>query len=104
MTDSSTPKDGDFVAYLARMAERTPAVKPAVGTGAASIPAAVAPPPEEAKARQSIEDILLAEEAPTQEFLDGFAELESAPPLSDEELERQALEAPGADGNPQTPE
>ena len=53
---------------------------------------------------QKLEEVLLEHEEPTQEFLDELAALEQAPPLSDEELARQALEAGGADGDSTTPE
>jgi hypothetical protein len=48
--------------------------------------------------------VLLEHEEPTQEFLDELAALEAAPPLSDEELDRQALAAGGGDGDAATPE
>lgn len=54
--------------------------------------------------KQTIEDILLNGEEPTEEFLEEIIALNKAPELSDEEFERQALEAPGADGDPNTPE
>ena len=41
--------------------------------------------------KQSISDILLKGEEPTQESLEDFAALNDALPISDEELERQAL-------------
>ena len=52
----------------------------------------------------TIEGILLHGEEPTDEFLKEFAAVETAPPLSDEELAAQALAAPGSDGDPATPE
>ena len=52
----------------------------------------------------TIEGILVHGEDPTAEFLEEFAALEGAPPLSDEELAAQALAAPGSDGDPATPE
>lgn len=67
-------------------------------------PATENPPQEAGRHPQSIEDILLKGEQPTAEFLAEFIALHEAPPLSDEELEQQALEAPGDDGDPATPE
>jgi hypothetical protein len=54
--------------------------------------------------QQKLEEVLLEHEQPTQEFLDELAALEQAPPLSDEELARQALEDGGGDGDSTTPE
>ena len=53
---------------------------------------------------QKLEEVLLEHEEPTPEFLEELAALEDAPPLSDEELSRQALEAGGADDDSSTPE
>ena len=54
--------------------------------------------------KQKLEEVLLEHETPTPEFLEELAALEEAPPLSDEELDRQALAAGGADGDASTPE
>jgi len=50
------------------------------------------------------EAALLPTTGRTAEELAQVAELEQLPPLSDEELARQAEAAPGADGDPSTPE
>jgi hypothetical protein len=60
--------------------------------------------PGSTKPGTTIEGILLHGEDPTDEFLEEFAALEAAAPLSDEELAAQALTAPGSDGDPTTPE
>lgn len=52
---------------------------------------------------QTLEEVLSGDD-PTDEFLEQMAALNEVSPLSDEELERQAMAAPGADGNPNTPE
>lgn len=52
---------------------------------------------------QTLQEVLEGEE-PTEEFLEEMQALENAPELSEEELARQALEAPGGDGDPSTPE
>lgn len=52
---------------------------------------------------QTLQEVLEGEE-PTEEFLEEMQALEDAPELTEEELARQALEAPGADGDPSTPE
>jgi hypothetical protein len=49
-------------------------------------------------------DVLLGKAPASEEMLDEMAALQSAPPLSDEELARQALADGGADGDPSTPE
>jgi hypothetical protein len=53
---------------------------------------------------QKLEEVLLEHETPTPEFLAELQALKDAPPLSDEELDRQALEAGGADNDKSTPE
>ena len=55
-------------------------------------------------ASQSIEAVLLGHEKPDPALLEELAALEDAPPLSDEELARQALQDGGADNDPATPE
>lgn len=54
--------------------------------------------------KQTIEDVLVFGEEPTEEFLTEFVALNEAPPVPDEELERQALSHPGEDGDLGTPE
>ena len=89
------PKDGDFAAYLeGKQNHRMP--------GDPHPDAAVdelATPP-----RQTLEQVLVEGEALTDEFLDEWNALNEAPELSDDELAQQALDAPGADSNPHTPE
>ncbi len=53
---------------------------------------------------QRIEEVLLGHESPDDALLEELAALQDAPPLSDEELARQALEDGGADADPATPE
>jgi len=48
--------------------------------------------------------VLLGHEAPNDALLEELAALEIAPPLSDDELARQALADGGADADPATPE
>lgn len=62
------------------------------------------PPSADKPVAQTLADVLASGAEPTAEFLEGLAALEAAPPMSDEELTRQALEHPGADGDPSTPE
>jgi CheY-like chemotaxis protein len=53
---------------------------------------------------ERIEQALADGQEPSRELLDEVRELADAPSVSDEELARQALAAPGADGDPRTPE
>lgn len=53
---------------------------------------------------QKLKEVLLEHETPTPEFLAELQALNDAPPLSEEELDRQALAAGGADGDKSTPE
>ncbi|RYG09721.1 MAG: hypothetical protein EON92_14120 [Burkholderiales bacterium] len=102
MTSSNTPKDGDFANWVE---EKSEALKfelgekfpvPPTELHSASIPAETS--------RQNLEEVLLEHEQPTAELLEEIKALENAPPLSDEELARQALEAGGSDGDNKTPE
>jgi hypothetical protein len=60
-------------------------------------PAAVHPSPEDheeqASAHPDFEDVLLGRATPTPEMLEELAALQAAPALSEQELERQALQA-----------
>jgi hypothetical protein len=71
-------------------------------------PSAVHPSPvdheERPAAHASLEDVLLGHAQASPEMLQELAALESAPPLSEEELARQALSDGGADNDPSTPE
>ena len=85
MTSPDTPKDGDFASYLEAKSRNRSTIPPEQG-GELNIQTDV--PGEE----------------PSDEFLEEWNALENAPELSDEELEKQALSAPGDDGDAQTPE
>lgn len=99
MTTPDTPKDGDFASYL-ETRQKTPAtVSPGTAAGqSADFGAPVAQP------RQTIQQVLVEGEEPTEEFIEEWNALENAPELSDEELAQQALNAPGEDGDTRTPE
>ena len=102
MTSSNTPKDGDFAHWVD---EKSEALKFELGEKFPVPPTILvssAAHPE--TSIQKLEEVLLEHEEPTQAFLEEIAALEDAPPLSDEELARQALEAGGADGDSSTPE
>jgi hypothetical protein len=96
MANTDAPEDGDFASYLERQAKRKPQ-GPAPPEG--HIPVTV-----EVEPQQTIEEVLGDDEQPTEEFLEEFRALNALPELSDEELARQALEDPGADGDVRTPE
>ena len=102
MTSSNTPKDGDFAHWVD---EKSEALKFELGEKFPVPPTILvssAAHPETSV--QKLEEVLLEHEEPTQALLEEIAALEDAPPLSDEELARQALEAGGADGDSSTPE
>lgn len=108
MQNTDTPEmpepapGGDFATLIDQQLELAAARLPALDA------AAVHPAPEDhdeiVTAHPSLEDVLLGKAAPTPQMLEELAALESAPPLSDEELARQALADGGGDGDPATPE
>ena len=99
---SSTPKDGEFTRWVDEqsaalqfeLGEQFP-VPPTVLVSSVAHPET---------STQKLEEVLLEHEEATPAFLEEIAALEDAPPLSDEELARQALQAGGADGDSSTPE
>lgn len=111
---SMEPKDGDYAALLAAMAmaRQGPSLVPP-GTAkpvAAERPETVSTPCQAQDAEFSaadqaaIDEAMLVASGRTQNELRQLAELEGLPPISDEELARQAEAHPGADGDPRTPE
>ena len=102
MSNSNTPKDGDFAHWIE---EKSEALKFELGDKFPVPPTTLVSPSVHVEtARQKLEEVLLEHEEPTEEFLEELRALEGAPPLSDEELARQALEAGGDDGDNTTPE
>lgn len=102
MANSDTPKDGDFASWVE---EKTEAMKFELGEKFPVPPTELHSPSVHVETgQQKLEEVLLGHETPTQAFLDELSALEKAPPLSDEELARQALESGGADGDSGTPE
>lgn len=96
---STTPKDGDFAKALDDLAQTKP--------GNAADQAATPQPliaDEGALLQAQIDATLLPATGRTPEELQQIAELDALPPVSDDELARQAEAAPGADGDPATPE
>ena len=99
---SENPKDGDFAAWVD---EKTEALKFELGEKFPVPPTELHSPSLHVETtQQKLEEVLLEHEQPTQEFLDELAALERAAPLSDEELDRQALQAGGSDEDITTPE
>jgi hypothetical protein len=102
MTSSDTPKGGDFAHWVD---EKSEALKFELGEKFPVPPTVLVSNSVHAETgQQKLEEVLLGHEQPTQAFLEEVAALEEAAPLSDEELDRQAMEAGGADGNNNTPE
>lgn len=98
MNSQDTPSNGDFASLLEGKAKNAqpfaterPDAAPAVD------PAATRP-------QQTVDDVLQYGEEPTEEFLAEWNELKNLPELSEEELAQQALNAPGDDGDINTPE
>ena len=100
MSSSQAHVGGDFGRWLEEKSEAVKAELAEKFPPATSGPGAV----HNETSAQRIEEVLLGHEQPTQAFLEELAALEQAPPLSDEELAKQALEAGGADGDTSTPE
>lgn len=99
---SNTPTGGDFASWVE---DKSEALKHELGEKFPVPPTTLQSPSAHVEtSQQKLEEVLLEHEQPTQEFLDELAALEQAPPLSDEELARQALEAGGGDGDSSTPE
>jgi hypothetical protein len=104
MSHSNTPqsrKDGNFAAWVDEKAE---ALKFELGEKFPVPPTELHSPSAHVETtRQKLEEVLLEHESPTEEFLEELHALGDSPQLSDDELERQALEAGGADGDSSTP-
>ena len=102
MSDSNTPAGGDFAKWVE---DKSEALKFELGEKFPLSPASLhAAPVHLETSQQKMEEVLAQHEEPTQELLDELAALEQAPPLSDEELDRQALDAGGDDNDSSTPE
>jgi hypothetical protein len=98
MIAQNTPRDGDFASLLEGK------TKKAQGPATQSPQATLSVDTSSTGRHQTVEDVLVHGEDPTEEFLDEWNELNNLPKLSDEEFERQALNAPGDDGDINTPE
>ena len=100
MPSSQTPPANDFVRWVE---EKSDAVMADIGDKFPPATSGVEAIHAETSS-QRLEKVLLGHEQPDDALLEELAALEDAPPLSDEELARQALESGGADADPSTPE
>lgn len=115
MSDSNTPKDGDFAAFLERKhsqpiphgTEQAPVLTPTLlrqpfnwDTATESEIEAY----EKAYPAEYEADCIAADLEEAKELAEYQQTTEEVPEITDEELERQALAHPGLDGDPSTPE
>ena len=99
---ASTAKDANFADWVD---EKTEALKFELGEKFPVPPTALHSPSRHIETTgQKLEEVLLEHEEPTPELLAELAALADAPPISDEELARQALADGGADGDVRTAE
>lgn len=97
-----TPEDGEFAHWVDEQAE---ALKFELGEKFPIPPTALHSPSVHIETSgQKLEEVLLEHEEATPELLAELAALANAPPISDEELARQALADGGADNDPSTAE
>ena len=100
MTSSQPSAIGDFGRWIEQKSEAVKAELAEKFPPATSGPAAV----HHETSAQRIEEVLLGHEPAGDALLEELAAEDSVPPLSDEELARQALASGGGDNNPDTPE
>jgi hypothetical protein len=98
MIAKNTPRDGDFASLLEGATRNAQVHATELPKGPQAVDTSIP------RRRQTIDDVVLHGEDPTKEFLDEWNELNNLPELSDEEFERQALNAAGDDGDINTPE
>lgn len=102
MNDSNAPKNGDFAHWVE---EKSEALKFELGEKFPVPPTTLHSQSTHVETgRQKLEEVLLEHEEPSPEFLEELAALDQAPPLTDEELDRQAMESGGGDSDSSTPE
>ena len=100
MTSSQPSASGDFGRWIEEKSEAVKAELAEKFPPATSGPAAV----HHETSAQRIEEVLLGHEPAGDALLEELAAEDSVPPLSEEELARQALASGGGDNNPDTPE
>ncbi len=98
MSNLEPPKNGDFAAYVSDLSRvSTSAPAPLMSQGLEDTV-------EVPNLAQRVQDLINKGEPLSDEILKELDEMAELPPISDEELERQALSDPGADGDVNTPE
>ena len=95
MPEPDAPKDGDFASYLESLSRQPKARGPDTSAERAPDDEVHARQASTLKEGQTIEDVIVDGQEPSDELLEKLRDLENAPPLSDEELARQALEDGG---------
>lgn len=100
MSSSQAHVGGDFGRWIEEKSEAVKAELAEKFPPATSGPGAV----HNETSAQRIEEVLLGHEPAGDALLEELATEDSVPPLSEEELARQALANGGADDNPDTPE
>ena len=99
---ANSPKDGNFADWVE---EKTEVLKFELGEKFPVPPTVLHSPSLHIETSgQKLEEVLLEHEEPTPDLLAELAALAAAPPISDEELARQALADGGADGDVSTAE
>ncbi len=100
--DDPVPAEGEFAHWVD---EKSEALKFRLGESfQVPAPALASPSPHRETGAQNLEEVLLEHESASPALLEELAALNAAPPLAEEELDRQALEDGGADGDRSTPE
>lgn len=104
--DAQSAKDADAEGEFAHWVdEKSEALKFRLGEKfQVPAPGLASPLPHQETSSQNLEEVLLEHESPSPALLEELAAMSSAPPLPDEELDRQALNDGGADGDSTTPE
>jgi hypothetical protein len=98
MSNLEPPKNGDFASYVSDLSKASAsAPAPLMSQGFEDTV-------EAPNLQQRVQDLLNKGEPLSDEILKELDEMEELEPISDEELERQALSDPGADGDVNTPE
>ena len=93
MSNSNGPRDGNFAALIEEKSMLVMAILPEPHPNPALIHAGEAPSPADGHVHQCMEDVLLNGEEPSEELLQSLKETAELPPLTEEELEQQALAA-----------
>jgi hypothetical protein len=93
MSNSNGPGNGNFAALVEEKSMLVMAALPEAHPNPALIHAGEAPSPADGHVHQCLEDVLINGEEPTEELLQSLKDTAQLPPLTEEELEQQALAA-----------